>query len=443
MKRSFVSLLLGIILMVLAQIGQQTVALAEAAKQEVTVTNIHGYQDADGFFSYYHIVGSVQNGADTAVNNIELALTAKDAEGKTLLRDYSGNPVESIIINPILWTLEPGQSSPFAYSFSLDNGQPQTFDVELINYATTEARAVQVEVQHGQMVSGDDGLIYITGELVNLGDTRLDIKGLAGAALDKDNNVVAANTYQAGTGYLAPAGDARSNDRIPFRFSLIGPAPTAETWAVYADASPAQAEEVIPLELSEPNTYVDAEGSVHVVGSVTNQAEDTVELYLLAGLYAEDGTVLDAQVISLPYALQPGQSVPYSLNDFDGVDNVAGRSDKIAQTKVWVTTAMPNNNYEHVSLNTKNDQQEQADGVWSFSGEVINSSDKTLSWATVVVALYDQEGQLLATLDTDIYGETGLMEPGSTTAYTLDLNMPANLDPANVTVKTLVQGMVN
>jgi len=443
MKRSFVSLLLVAILMVIASAGRQPVARAEEANRKVTVTNIYGYQDADGFFSYYHIVGSVYNGADMAVNNIELALTAKDAEGKTLLRDYSGNPVESITINPILWTLEPGQASPFAYSFSLDNGQPQTFDVKLINYETTAARETQVEVQHGQMVTGDDGMLYITGELVNLSETRLDIKGLAGAALDEDNNVVAANTYEAGAGYLAPAGDARGNDRIPFRFRLTGPAPTAETWAVYVDASPAQAEEVLPLELSEPYTYVDAEGSVHVVGSVTNQAEDTIELYLLAGLYAEDGTVLDAEVINLPYALQPGQSVPYSLNSFSGVDSVAGQSDKIARTKVWVTTAMVNNNYEYVSLNTEIDQQVQADSVWSFSGEVTNNSDKTLSWATVVVALYDQRGQLLATYDTDIYGETGLIEPQSTTAYTLDLNVPLDLDPAKVTVKTLVQGMVN
>lgn len=442
MKRSFVSLVL-VILMGLAFAGRQPAALAEAATPEVTVTNVYGYQDADSFFSYYHIVGSVYNGADSAVNNVELALTAKDAEGNTLLRDYSGNPVESITINPLLWTLEPGQSSPFAYSFSLDNGQPQTFDVKLINYAATEARAAQVEVQHDQMVSGDDGMLYITGELVNLGETRLDIKGLAGAALDKDNNVVAANTYEAGAGYLAPAGDARGNDRIPFRFNLTGPAPTAETWAVYVDASPTQTEEVVPLELSEPYTYVDAEGSVHVVGSVTNQAEDTIELYLLAGLYAEDGTVLDAEVINLPYALQPGQSVPYSLNDFSGVDSVAGQIDKIAYTKVWVTTAMPNNNYEYVSLNTENDRQEQADGVWSFSGEVANNSDKQLSWATVVVALYDQQGQLLATGDTDIYGETGLIEAQSTTAYELDLNLPVDLDPAKVTVKTLVQGMVN
>ncbi len=182
---------------------------------------------------------------------------------------------------------------------------------------------------------------------------------------------------------------------------------------------------------------------MHVVGSVTNQAKDTIELYLLAGLYAADGTVLDAEVINLPYALQPGQSVPYSLNSFNGVDHVAGQAAKIAQTRVWVTTAMPNNNYEYVSLKTENDQQEQAEGVWSFSGEVTNSSDKTLSWATVVVALYDPQGRLLAAGKTDVYGATGLIEPKSTTPYELDLNLPAELDPAKVTVKTLVQGMVN
>lgn len=443
MKRSFTSLVFVVMLMVITLAGQPPVALADEAKQEVAVTNVHGYQDADSFFSYYHIVGSVQNNADTAVNKVELALTAKDAEGKTMLRDYSGNPVESITINPILWTIEPGQASPFAYSFSLDNGQPAAFAVELLNYQTTEARETQVEVQHGQMVTGDNGMVYLTGELVNLGKTRLDIKGMAGAALDKDNQVVAANTYEAGAGYLAPAGDARGNDRIPFRFMLTGPAPTAENWAVYVDASPAQAEEIIPLELSEPYTYVDAAGSVHVVGSVINKTEDTIELYLLVGLYAADGTVLDAEVITLPYALQPGQSVPYSLNSFSGVDHVARQADKIAQTKVWVTTAMVNNNYEYVSMKTDNDQPKQTDGVWSFSGEATNNSDKTLSWATVVVALYDQEGQLLATYDTDIYGETGMIEPNSTTAYALELNVPADLDPAKVTVKTLAQGMVN
>lgn len=410
--------------------------------KDVVVTDVFGYQDTGGFFTYYHLVGNIYNGADTAVTNIELTISIKDASGKTLLKDDSDNPADTVTINPLLWTIQPGQSAPFAYSFSLDEGKPESYQASIAKFVPADAKEVKVEVQNDQMLKGDDGTVYIVGELVNLGNTAVELNTMAGAALDGNQHVVAANSYAAAAGYLAPAGDASGSDRSAFRISMSGPAPTAKTWAVYLDAEPARTEKASKLELSEPTTYLDEDGYVHLVGSVTNKAEETVEVMLLAGLYAADGAVLDADSTYLPYALEPGQSVPYHFNSFRGVDNVLGQSNKLGQAKVRVISAL-SNNYEHVSLETRHNTQEQTGGSWHFSGEAVNNSGKQLSWATVVIAVYDQQGKLMATVDSDVYGQNGGIEPQEATAYQIDLEMPATIDPAKVTIKTYVQGLVN
>lgn len=410
--------------------------------KDVVVTDVFGYQDTGGFFSYYHLVGNIYNGTDTAVTHVELTISIKDASGQTLLKDDADNPVETVVINPLLWTLQPGQSAPFAYLLNMEEGKPETYEAKVANFIPTDAKEVKVEVQNDQMVKGDDGTVYIVGELVNLGETAVELNTMAGAALDSDRHVVAANSYAAMAGYLAPAGDASGNDRTAFRISMSGPAPTAKSGAVYIDAEPVRTEKAPDLELSAPSFYLDEAGYTHVVGSVTNKADEAVEVLILAGLYAADGTVLDADSAYLPYALEPGQSVPYHFNHFSGVDNVLGQSDKLDQAKVRVVSALANN-YEHVSLESRNTTQEQMGGNWHFSGEAVNNSGQRLSWATVVVAVYDQQGQLLATSDTDIYGENSIIEPQEATAYQLDLDMPAGIDPAKITVKTYVQGLVN
>lgn len=428
-----------------AEIGRaaaESEAVHADLPKDVVVTDVFGYQDTGGFFSYYHLVGNIYNGTDTAVTQVELTISIKDASGQALLKDDADNPVDTVVIHPLLWTIQPGQSAPFAYLLNMEEGKPETYEASVADFVPTDAKEVKVEVQNDQMVKGDDGTVYIVGELVNLGETAVELNTMAGAALDSDQHVVAANSYAAMAGYLAPAGDASGNDRTAFRISMSGPVPTVKIWAVYLDAEPVRTEKAPNLELSEPRIYLDEEGYTHLVGSVTNKAEGTVEVLILAGLYAADGTVLDADSAYLPYALEPGQSVPYHFNNFSGVDNVLDQSDKLDQAKVRVVSAL-SNSYKHVSLESRNETQEQTGGSWHFSGEAVNNSGQRLSWATVVVAVYDHQGQLLATEDTDVYGENSIIEPQEATAYQLDLDMPASVDPAKVTVKTYIQGLVN
>lgn len=442
-RRLFFLILMALFTIITSATSNRALAAAPAKDmpEDVVVTDVFGYQDTGGFFTYYHLVGNIYNGADTAVTNVEITISIKDAGGKTVLKDDTDNPAETITITPLLWTIQPGQSAPFAYSFSLEEANPESYEANISNFVPTDAREVKVEVQHDQMVKGDDGTVYIVGELVNLGDTAVELSTMAGAALDGDQHVVAANSYAAVARYLAPAGDTGGNDRSAFRISMTGPAPTAKTWAVYLDAKPVRPEKASNLELSAPGLYLDENGYVHMVGMATNKGEETIEAMILAGLYSADGVVLDADSAYLPYALEPGQSVPYHFSSFGGVDNVLGQSDRLAEAKARVISAL-SNSYEHVSLETRNNAQEQTGGLWHFSGEAVNNSGKQLSWATVVIAVYNRQGKLLATVDSDVYGQNGAIEPQEALAYQIDLEMPAEADPANVTIETYVQGLV-
>jgi hypothetical protein len=413
-----------------------------AATGEFAVLNQYGYKDQSG---YFHVVGEIKNGTDKAVTDIELTIEIKDASGTTLLKDNSDNPADSLTFSPLLSTLDAGEVSPFDYYISSDAGEPDKFNVTITGQHTGQAQRADLNVENDQVVSDGSGDLYITGELVNASDKPAEVHGLAGAMLDDNGNVVGANSYGPITYYLDPAGATGGTDRTPFRVRIDDPGSVATKYRMYWDADTVDPAVFYDVQNNIQNNYFDTDHTYHLVGELTNKSQDALSISLVAGLYGSDHKVLDADTLTAPFDLAPGESVPYSFEGFSVVNNIKDQADALdtytVQTDAYWTSP---SSTEVVSLETAHDDG-KTDGnqVWTFTGEVTNTSDKALSRLIVVVGIYDGD-KLVAANWTSVDPPEGKdsIASGETNSYKVTVNLDPNVDGSKFKYKTFVQGNV-
>ncbi|MGH2522988.1 MAG: FxLYD domain-containing protein, partial [Anaerolineales bacterium] len=198
------------------------------------------------------------------------------------------------------------------------------------------------------------------------------------------------------------------------------------------------------LQFDQTSGYYDNFGSFHLVGTVTNNGDQFLSISLVAGLYAGDGTVLDASTLSVPFYLGEGESAPFNFEYFS---NVNGNSDEAEKLDSYTVQVDPYWTYEPgtevVALETINDDNgNEGDGQWTFRGDVVNTSDQSLSSATVVVAVYDTEDNLVATQWVGVYPSGNAIAPGDTNSFEVALYLDPDLDTTDFNFQTLVQGYV-
>ncbi len=415
------------------------------AAGELVVANQFLFKDST---DYFHVVGELRNGTQKAVTDIELTVEVKDKDGQTLLKDSSDNPADSLTFSPLLYSLGPGQASPFDYYFTTDAGEPDSYDVTVTGQHTGEVNRGDLQAQNVQLSNDGSGSLYLTGELVNQSDQPVEIHSLAGAMLDKDDNVVAANAYGPVSRYLLPAGDPNEYDRTPFRVRIDDPGDVATQWATYWDADQVDPIDTYDITLAPQNNYFDTYSSLHLVGNVTNDSDQTLSISLVAGIYADDGTVLDADTWTAPFYLGAGESLPYSFDYFSSLNHNSDEANKATKSIVqvdpyWTSTT----SFEFVPLETQNDNGsldgDATDQTWKFSGDVTNTSDKDLSSLIVVVGVYDGD-KLVATNWTSVYPAEGqdAIAASATVPYEVSVYLDPKEDGTKFTFKTFVQGNV-
>jgi hypothetical protein len=415
------------------------------AAGELVVVNQFLFKDSTG---YFHVVGEVHNDTEKALTDIELTVEVKDKDGQTLLKDSSDSPADTQTFSPLLYTLGPGETSPYDYYFFTEAGEPDQYAVTVTGQHTGEVNRANLKVENAQLSSDGSGSLYLTGELVNQGDKPVQIHSLAGAVLDKDNSLVAANAYGPVSRYLLPAGDANQYDRTPFRVRIDDPGDVATQWATYWDADEVDPIDTYDINLDPQNNYFDTYSSLHLVGNVTNNSDQTLSISLLAGLYADDGIVLDADTWTAPFYLAPGESLPYSFDYFSSLNRNPDEANKASRSTVqvdpyWTSTT----SFEFVPLETQNDEGgldgDEQDQIWKFSGEVTNTSDKDLSSLLVVVGVYDGDN-LVATNWTSVYPPEGqdTVAASDTVPYEVSVYLDPKEDGTKFTFQTFVQGNV-
>lgn len=416
---------------------------------DIEIVNQSTYTDSD---DYFHVVGEIHNGSQRALTDIELTIEIKNEDGDSLLKDDSDEAVDSLTFSPLLSTLGADESSPFDYYISVDpeveTEIPAAEDccqVTVTGQETGEVDRADLKVENGQMTTDSYNDIHLTGEIVNQGDTPAQINSLAGAVVNKDGEIIAADWSSTLARYLSPSGAESGNDRTPFDVTLSGPVEDVDDWTIFWDADQTEPPASTNLELDIARGYLDSLGYYHVVGTVTNNGEELLNVWMVAGLYAEDDTVLDANLISLPIYLGAGESLPYDFSSFSSVNNNQEEADRIDKFTVQVdhywTYAVTS---DVVALETSNEDNEFTAGSWAVKGEVVNSSDQDLSNLVVVADLHDAEGNILAVGWTSVYpsGDEDAIAPEDTVPFEFTIYLDPDLDTSDLKFTTYVQGQV-
>jgi hypothetical protein len=404
------------------------------------ITSLSSYKDAGGNF---HVVGEIKNDEKSPLTSIGLTLTIQDASGNSLLNDSSGARVDSLTISPMLDTLLPQQSAPFDYLLSSDAGVPDKYDVKISSTNTGDMESASLVIQNAQMKAEAGGMVYLTGEIVNKGNTPVQIYNLAGALLDKDKKVIAAaSTYNLST-YLLPAGDKYQEDHTPFSIAIDNPG-NPISYTTYLEANQVEPRGASHLDLNIINNYFDGNDRFHIIGSLTNNSDGPLSTFLIGGLYAKDGTVLDADAAVTPIDIPAGQSLPYDISDFGNVNNNKDEAALVDNFTVQVDrSATLHPSTESVALKTSNEQLDKSsDPTWQLNGQITNTSNKTLSKETVMIAVYDAKNELVASDWTVITPASGSIAPGETSSFNLYVSLDPKSDRGSLTYKTFAAGDV-
>src|SRR5215216_1281668 len=235
---------------------------------ELEITNSTSYIDG---FNDYTVVGEIQNNTNKTLENVTLSLSITDESGVSLLKDENDSPVDSIDVQPYIGVLDPGVVAPFSYYISADDVQPAKFEVSVKSYDQSSApELADFDVQNVNLTETESGDIIITGEMVNLSSEQVELESMAGAVLDESKNILAANFTLTYSHYMYPAGDAQGRDRSPFIVHLFGPIENISHWKVYARGVASNKAQSTDMEIQTSNAYVDAYGTYHLVGTLTN-----------------------------------------------------------------------------------------------------------------------------------------------------------------------------
>lgn len=406
---------------------------------ELVIASSNAFVDMKGT---YHVVGEVDNNSNTVLNSIQLTIEIKDASGNSLLKDENGNSTPNAITHPMLYTLAPDISSPFDYTYETTNGTPASYNVTITGQQTGNANPTILQSENIQLVDNGSGWYYLTGKLVNTGSQWVQINGLAGAVLDDSNNVLSAGWTGIYTTELAPTGDALGRDRTPFEVKFPNPGGGTQ-WRLYQDVNVTGNVTDYPIDVKVTNSYFDQFGSAHLVGWITNNSDQPLDSLVVAGLYAMDGTVLDSSYAFVPVPMKPGAAVPFSISSFESVGDNPNQASLVSTNSAQPDTRRTSpSSYEFIDLSASGETVQKDGATWTFNGNIINTSDKSLSGATVVVMVMDAQNKLVAMQYTSIFPNGDAIEPGETNAYSVSVDLDPAADATGFTTTTVVVGDV-
>jgi len=406
----------------------------------VNIVSTNSFVDQYG---YFNLVGEITNNTDSTISSVELEVQLADASGNTLLTDDSGNPIPSDQAYPFLDAIGPGDSSPFVYSFDTSQGTPATYNVTVVSEQTISSERASLDTDNVQIVSDNSGTYYLSGELVNQGDQWAHISNLAGGVLNDANDILSAGQTGTYTSELAPTGDASGRDRTPFVVDFSDPGGNVSQWSLWWDAEVDNSAMDYPVVVNLTNGYFDDLGDFHVVGTLTNNADQPLNTIAVAGLYGADGTVLDADYEFSPYPLPVGVDVPFDISYFGNVNYNQSQANLVDSYTVQVdewNTYPPSSDYASLSSTDETIQKDTAQ--WTVNGTFVNSSTSNVSGVTVLVAVYDAQNNLVATGNSYITPNGNFFTSNDTGSYSITIYFDPNADLSGYHTETTVVGDV-
>jgi hypothetical protein len=281
---------------------------------------------SSGFFDSYsgfHVVGEIVNNLGVGAKSIQLQVSLFDSSGFSLLKDESGNIVESSIFSTNFDTLDAGEKCPFSYYFDLSGGIPASYQVGVLDFETTTIQRALWTRENVQIFDNGDGYFILTGEIVNQSLEWISINNLIGGVRDDAGTVLSVETLATYVSTLSPAGDVSQRDRTPFSIKVPIPSGPATQWDIWCETKYRTEIVDYPIVVETDNVYLDEFHSLHYVGTITNNSDVILSSPIVAGLFTGDGSVLDVSFLLPVVPIPAGLSVPYEITNFRRMDRRA------------------------------------------------------------------------------------------------------------------------
>lgn len=344
---------------------------------ELGVAMVHAYQDE---FDSWVVAGLLANNSVRALDDIEIEIRALD---------LNGVPLYAELVYASLYSLGPGEISPFSAWVWEDLPGVQEFTATIVGFSPSDVEQAEVEIR-GTLMSEGEGDVHITGELFNLNDTPIQVSNIAAATFDSGGQLVTAGAKMVAVSYLGPG------ESGPFRITMDKPADDSITiadFSVYTNAEVSFEEDLYDISYLEVSDYFDSDGDYHLVGALQNNTEANLSISLLAAVFDAAGNVLDADDLDLPvYSIAPGERMFFDFDDWYPLNTVEGLSVQadtygiqIDHNWTWETDTT------YVDL-AVTDGGFEYDPYWglTFTGKVVNNTGVNVNSGEVIVVLRDK-----------------------------------------------------
>lgn len=408
----------------------------------VKVVSTYILTDADGNF---HLAGEVYNGSSAAVEAVTLSASVLDAAGASLLRAESGEalPLEQFV--PLVSRIENDASAPFDLPLPPGIPAPDQSLVTVVSYQSAQAVDVPLQAVNLQWMPSSDGRAVLVGELINSSAFPVRVDQLAALARDNAGNLAATAQGTIFPGILMAQGDANQQDRAPFKIPFNISVSAELMPDVFTNAVQIDPLDGAPLAIDQNiAAYLDADGNFHLVSSIKNPGDQPHGALILGGLYSDTGTVMDAAGLLLPVNLLPGEELPFDLSQFVLINQKPDYQAKLDHFTLQVDPAwLAGSAQVHVSLDGQNLQEQPGEnGRWAFTGEAVNTSGQNLVRMVVFAVLKMPSGSVAATSFAVLENPAGVLEPGVSMAYSIDVMTNPALDAASLKSEVILIGVV-
>jgi hypothetical protein len=387
---------------------------------QVTVMEMNSFKDESDYWYFY---GLVRNDTEQTISDLQIEVK---------LLDSTETEIYTYTTRSILNYLAPGETSPFSDYTTAAFPDGKTMQASVVGSNSTEAiNRATLEYRGITMWTDDYNNVYLSGEVFNANTNPVKINSIGGSLTDDTGKLVTASYAYPVLGYI------ELNGSSPFTMMFdapLGQAAALTRYNFYSDALSTDPATTYDISLSDKNNdYQDSNGDTHLVGSVTNNNSEPMNIYLVAGIYDKDGNCVDASSIYLPVPLNPGMAFPYDLNMWGPMDYAPAAYETASDFKIivdWASTheASP----PAYTLTTQNDTNAYDGSISKFNGTVINNSGRDLTVAIVIIALYNKaSGELIATNYSYV---TDPMTNNASGTYEVYVYPPNEFNPANVNI---------
>jgi len=376
------------------------------------------------------IVGLVTNNTDYPVTNVNVHVQIFSVNNTLVFEDFAPTSLS---------TIKPGGTSPFVLWLTFPLQGEISITGEVIKFAKTEIRSVEVIIRKQSITMDDNNNIHVIGDILNNNLTPIEIQSFATAVFGIDGNLLNADSQSVFIQYLDPG------ETSPFRTTIQEPVDISldiTHYKVFVDSRITNPEDYLDIQINyNLNHYIDRFGVFHLVGEITNNSKERLNVNFVAAIYDSLGHIIDASKSGVILnSLPPGETFPIDFTQWGPLNFKKGTATLGHSFSVqWDPYLTWSSVEEYVDLQI-NDEAQQLNPLFGvFDGTLINATEFHLSSAIIIVSIYDQKtGYILATKTQEYVND---IPPGGSINYSLESEFQPNLNLEGVEIRLKAFGM--